>query len=83
MNALKAIAKELWGLFVDDGLLVVLALVWIVAADLVLRNIWPQGAPRMLAAVVFAIGFLVILAESALRAARKGRAKRAAANDPS
>lgn len=79
MTWLKAIGTELWGLFVDDGLLVVLSLAWIGAVVLGLRGLWPEGGHRALEAAAFAIGFLLILAESVTRAARRARKKRMSA----
>lgn len=81
MNWLKTIGSELGRLFVDDGLLAVLALAWIAGVGLALRGPWIEGAQSGPAAIVFASGFLIILAESATRAARAARAKSAAARD--
>lgn len=38
ISQLKGVAGELWGLFVDDGVLAVLALAWIALAALVVRG---------------------------------------------
>jgi hypothetical protein len=39
MKWLRTVATELFGLFVDDGRLAILALVWIVVAALLLPNL--------------------------------------------
>lgn len=71
MKWLRSIARELWGLFVDDGLLAILAIVWIAAVGLAAHALWRTPASHWAPALVFAAGLLVILAESVTRAARK------------
>jgi len=65
--------RELVGLFVDDGSLAVTALIWLAVCGLVLP---PLGiADAWLGLALFA-GLAIILAENALRAARRKRASR-------
>lgn len=71
MKWLGSIARELWGLFVDDGLLAILALVWIAAVGFAAHALWRTSANHWAPAIVFAGGLLLILAESVTRAARK------------
>jgi hypothetical protein len=78
MSWIRAIATELWGLFVDDGLLAVLALVWILVAGLVLHGSLPSILPRAFLALLFALGFLGVVALSVLRAPFRTRARRIA-----
>ncbi len=70
MNWFTASARELWGLFVDDGLLAVLALGWVTAAVVIARMV-PGAAASSWAGGVFAAGLLVLLVASVVRAARK------------
>jgi hypothetical protein len=62
--------RELVGLFVDDGSLAVTALIWLAVCGLVLPFFGVDGAWR--GAALFA-GLAVILAENAVRAARRNR----------
>jgi hypothetical protein len=65
MGALKKIARELVGLFVDDGSLAAVVLVWIAVCGLVL----PSGPWHGL---ILFLGLALILVENVLRGARKG-----------
>jgi hypothetical protein len=68
MNWVKSIAREVWGLFVEDGSFAAAILVWVLLAGV--------GLPRVAAAAnwtgpaLFA-GLAVILIESAARFARR------------
>ncbi len=64
MTALAAIARELAGLFVDDGALAGLALVWLAAVRFVLPLV---AGPQACAVLLFA-GLAALLAMSVLRA---------------
>ena len=68
MKALRTIFAELAGLFVDDGAYAAAIVVWLlaVAALVQFTNISPN-----IAATLLFVGLAVILAESALRRARK------------
>jgi hypothetical protein len=66
MAALRKIVAELVGLFVDDGSLAAVVLVWIAICGLVL----PSGHPHGL---ILFLGLALILAENVLRGARKHR----------
>jgi len=71
MSWLAGAGRELVGLFIDDGSLVVLSVLWLAICGLVLphlgiENSWRGGA--------LFIGLAAILAENALRAARAKRA---------
>lgn len=68
MNALKAMLREVFGLFVDDGSLAIavlgwLALLWLLLPQLPVSVVW-HG-------VILFAGLLGILLESALRRARQ------------
>ena len=70
MKWLRIVWSEFFGLFVDDGRFAVTILLWGAAAGLVLPRLpLPSFAPP----VAFVVGLLVILAESAIRAARGAR----------
>ena len=69
MGWFKAIWSEFIGLFVDDGLLAVVILVWIGAAWLLLPRL---GLPADWLSSILFIGLAVILLESAVRRARQG-----------
>ncbi len=72
MRTIAALLRELVGLFVDDGSLVLAVLVWIgVVALAVLVRLMPAG----LTAIVFPLGLAVVLAENALRSARHSRGR--------
>jgi hypothetical protein len=70
MGWISASLRELIGLFVDDGSLAVTALIWLTVCGLVLPPLGVAGA--WLGLALFA-GLAVILAENALRAARRKR----------
>jgi hypothetical protein len=67
MKVLVTIAKELFGLFVDDGSLALALLVWV-------GLVWLAGQALQPGAIGIAIfvGCAAILAENVLRRARKG-----------
>jgi hypothetical protein len=66
MNVLRSIVNELAGLFVDDGSLAVLVLVWLAVCWLLLPKL---GLPLSLLPVLLFIGLVAILSESAIRRA--------------
>jgi hypothetical protein len=70
MSGLAAIWRELIALFIDDGSLAVLALLWQAVCGLVLPRLGVADGWR--AGLLF-LGFVAILAESALRGARNKR----------
>ena len=70
MKWLMDAGRELLGLFVDDGSLVVAVLAWIAVAVLVFPHL-PIG-DRWLAVALF-LGLALILVENLLRAARRRR----------
>jgi hypothetical protein len=70
MAWITACLRELVALFVDDGSLAVTALLWLAACGLVLPLLGVDGAWR--GAALFA-GLAGVLAENALRAARRKR----------
>lgn len=70
MNALRSIAREIFGLFVDDGALAVAIVLWVVLLRLILSRL---GSSPQAGAIVFAAGLGLILAESTLRYARRRR----------
>jgi hypothetical protein len=73
MQLLKAIAAELFGLFIDDASLVAAVLVWVLAVAIALRaSVLHPG----IGAVLLAIGLAVLLTENVVRSTR------AATNDP-
>jgi hypothetical protein len=67
MSAIGTILRELVALFVDDGSLAVLSLLWLAVCGFALPLLGVADDWR--AAVLF-IGLAAILAENALRAAR-------------
>lgn len=68
MNALKAMLREMFGLFVDDGSLAIAVLGWLA----LLRLLLPQlPVPALWHGVILFTGLLAILLESALRRARQ------------
>jgi hypothetical protein len=69
MSALAAIARELVGLFVEDGSLA-LAVVALVALAIAAAAL---GAPRAAIGVLLLAGSLAVLVENILRARRKPR----------
>ena len=66
MQWLRTMAREVWGLFVDDGSFAGAILAWLVVAALVL----PRTASRWAGPVWFA-GLAVILVESVARFSRR------------
>jgi len=69
MKWILAAAREMVGLFVDDGSLAIAVLAWVAIAVLVFPNL-PIGR-GWLAGALFA-GLALILVENLLRAARRG-----------
>ena len=69
MGWITAALRELAGLFVDDGSLALLALIWLAACGLALR--WLRLDPAWAGLPLFA-GLALALLASALRAARRG-----------
>jgi hypothetical protein len=67
MNALKAIVREVVGLFVEDGSLA-LAIVGLVAAAVLISGL---GAPPAAIGILLLAGSLGVLVENVLRAWRK------------
>ncbi len=73
MRWLKSIAREVFGLFVDDGIFAVAILAWLALAVVVLPRVAP--AARWSGPALFA-GLALILIESALRFSRRRTKKR-------
>jgi hypothetical protein len=71
MRALKAIAHNLIGLFVDDGSLAAVILAWIVLWGLVPRS--TLGVPAPWGGVIFFLGLALILIENVLRTTSRRR----------
>jgi hypothetical protein len=69
MGWITVALRELAGLFVDDGSLALLALLWLAACGLALR--WLGLDPAWAGLPLFA-GLALALLASALRAARRG-----------
>ena len=67
MHRLIAIAREAYGLVVDDGFLALATVVWTGAVFVLLR----LGLPSSWDGVAFVAGLAIILVESALRRARR------------
>ena len=67
MNALAAVAREIVGLFVEDGSLA-LAILGLVALAVAAAAL---GAPRAAVGVLLILGSLAVLGENILRAGRK------------
>ncbi|MBW8789313.1 hypothetical protein HFO94_27235 [Rhizobium leguminosarum] len=68
MNILTIALKELFGMFIDDGALALLALLLIAAVAVLVKFVHVDA---LLVAVLFLLACLLILAESLARAARK------------
>jgi hypothetical protein len=66
VSMLRSIADELVSLFVDDGSLVVLVLIWLTVCWLLLPKL---SLPSPLVPVLLFVGLVAILAESAIRRA--------------
>ena len=73
MKALSAAMRHLWGLFVDDGRVVISTLGWLALVWLMLTRFALH--PRWSALLVFA-GVAAILALSATRRTRRGLRRR-------
>ena len=69
MGRIKAIGREILGLFVEDARFTATLAIWIAIAAA--ARPWWQAAQPLGALVLFA-GFALILGESVLRAARRG-----------
>ncbi len=69
MGVVMSMLRELVGLFVDDGSLVVSALLWVAACALAPR----LGVPPIWQGAALAAGLAVILVENALRGAARKR----------
>ena len=70
MSWLRTILREIYGLFVDDGILAVSILLWLAVMKLAAPRL--AGLAKGSGLVLFG-GLLFILAESALRYARRTR----------
>jgi len=70
MHTVAAAVRQLVGLFVDDGSLVLAVLLWIGAVALVVAM---RVAPAGLTAIVFPLGLAILLADNAVRGARRSR----------
>jgi hypothetical protein len=66
VSMLRSIVDELVSLFVDDGSLVVLVLIWLTVCWLLLPKL---SLPSPLLPVLLFVGLVAILAESAIRRA--------------
>jgi hypothetical protein len=66
VSVLRSIADELVSLFVDDGSLVVLVLIWLTVCWLLLPKL---SLPSSLLHVLLFVGLVAILAESSIRRA--------------
>lgn len=76
MGWIRTIGLELWGLFVDDGMLALLALVWIVVVGFMPRALSPVLAEGWFGAALLFAGLAVILVASVVRGARRSRLAR-------
>jgi hypothetical protein len=70
MGWMRSVAREVWGLFVDDGSFAVAILVWLAVVSLGTRTV-ASGAKW--GGVALFAGLALVLIESVLRYARKGR----------
>jgi hypothetical protein len=70
MRWLKSIAREVIGLFVDDGIFAVAILAWLALAVVVLPR---AGSWTRVAGPVLFAGLAAILVASVLRYSRRGR----------
>jgi hypothetical protein len=68
MTLLRTIFSELWGLFVDDGNLVVAVIAWILADAICLRA---HVLEPVLAAILLPVGIVLLLRETVIRSARR------------
>jgi len=67
MNAVRLVAREFLGMFVDDGNLALLALVLVAAVAAAVKLL---ALPPLLGGVLLLVGCLAILLQSVRRAAR-------------
>ena len=67
MNAVRLVAREFLGVFVDDGNLALLALVLVAAVAAAVKLL---ALPPLLGAALLLVGCLAILLQSVRRAAR-------------
>jgi len=67
MNAIRLVAREFLGMFVDDGNLALLALVLVAAVAAAVKLL---ALPPLLGGVLLLVGCLAILLQSVRRAAR-------------
>lgn len=67
MNAIRLVASEFFGMFVDDGNLALLALVLVAAVTVAVKLL---SLPPLLGGVLLLVGCLAILLQSIRRAAR-------------
>lgn len=74
MNVLKSILAELLALFVDDGRFVLTIITWVVGCALCLRG---QFFSPVWAAVLLAVGVILLMAENVRRTARVLTSRRA------
>jgi hypothetical protein len=70
MKAIRTALLEVFGLFVEDGSLAILLLLWIGVAAYVLPR-WPGGTE--LHGPLFGLGVVLILLENVWRSARHAR----------
>ncbi|MER8849361.1 MULTISPECIES: hypothetical protein [Mesorhizobium] len=70
MNVLRLVAREVIGMFVDDGNLALLALVLVAAVTAAVKLL---ALPPLLGGALLLVGCLAILSQSVRRAARSGR----------
>ena len=68
IKLIGTIGKELYGLFIDDGSLVILLLALIAAAAALVKLL---AVPGLLGGVVLLVGCLILLTESVFRASRR------------
>ena len=69
MRWIKSIAREVLGLFVDDGSFAAAIVIWVALCVVVLPRV--AGCARWAGPVIF-VGLTLILIESAMRFARRG-----------
>jgi hypothetical protein len=67
MNAIRLVASEFFGMFVDDGNLALLALVLVAAVTAAVKLL---ALPPLLGGALLLVGCLAILLQSVRRAAR-------------
>jgi hypothetical protein len=67
MGWIRTVAREIFGLFVDDVGFAITIVVWLVLCGLLLP---PAGIPPAVKAVILFAGLAAILLESAVRRAR-------------